>query len=122
VIIKYSLLQIPELILILILSIWLYLADLVSLPVCLVILTVWLLKDFFLFFFVWKAYDIPGYTPVAGSGTTIEDLNPVGYIRIGSELWRATVSQEHEHIKKGQRVIIKDREGLTLIVSAEGDD
>ena len=121
VIIKYTLLQLPEIFVLLTILIWLNYFEIISLAVLTIIMLFWLLKDIILFFYVWQAYDVPEILPVTGSAVAVEDLNPAGYVQVGSELWRATVPENHESVKKGQDVIITGHKGLTLIVTQKTD-
>jgi membrane-bound ClpP family serine protease len=117
VITKYILLQIPAIILLTIIILWLYFASVISFPTVLFILLLWIFKDIVLFFFVWKAYEVTSDSPMAKTGIAIDDLNPDGYVEVGSELWRATADDKGTRIEKGDRIIIKSVKGLTLSVT-----
>jgi membrane-bound ClpP family serine protease len=119
VIFRYILFQIPAIILVLVIVLWLYYASVISEYIVIITIILWMLKDFVLFFFVWKAYEVSSGIPLAEKGVTIEDLDPEGYVEVGSELWRATTGDENVRIDKGIRVIIKSVRGLTLLVVPE---
>ena len=62
-------------------------------------------------------------TLVSTKGKTVTYLNPRGYIRLGSELWRA---KSASNIDAGKEVTVVGVEGMTLLVklsddSAEGE-
>lgn len=120
IIIRYILLQIPELILIVIglnlIQIWFELADWLFW----VIILVMVIKDIILFPFLWRAYDWdnPQNTnPLLGvRGVTRERLAPNGYIFINGELWMAEPADEGAIIEKDEEVIVTGARGLTLYV------
>lgn len=68
-----------------------------------------------------KEYYAPSITGAEGmlgkSATVVEECNPQGKVRVETELWNA-ISLEG-HLKVGDRVVIRDLEGLTLIVEAQ---
>jgi len=82
--------------------------------------SLWIIKDFILFPFVWRAYEtgIPN-TIIGSKGTAVDRLSPSGYVRINSELWRAKVIKSDSAIEKDEIVTVKGLVGLTLIVQAE---
>ena len=122
VIIKYILLQIPAILLLTIIVLWLYFASVISFSTVLLIILLWLFKDIIMFFFVWKAYEISSDPPLAKIGKAIDNLNPDGYVEVGSELWRATNADISIRIKKGDHVSIDAVKGLTLIVTKSGNE
>ncbi len=120
---KYALFQLPELAVV---AVGVYLArDWVGMSdrVALAILAVWVLKDAAMFPFVRKAYEPHSRggarALLDGLGTAAEDLDPRGFVRIGSELWRAELIAGAELVKEGAPVRVRAVEGLTLRV--EGD-
>ena len=121
VVIRYTLFQIPELFL-LIAVLW-ALQKWFTVPFVWLgtILVLWIAKDIILFFFVWRAYEIPRskHDPrlEGAEGLAIEDLKPQGYVDINGELWRAQ-SVDKKLIKKGRQVEVIDHKGLLLIVKA----
>ena len=119
IILRYILFQIPAILLVVVIVLWLYYSAIISEYIVIITIILWVLKDFILFFFVWKAYDVSSGIPLAEKGVSIEDLDPEGYVEVGSELWRATTGNESVRIDKGTRVIIKSVKGLTLLVAPE---
>jgi membrane-bound ClpP family serine protease len=116
---RYTLLQLPEII---ILSILLYgvnhffpLGKYIWL-----VLLLWIIKDIFLFPFLWRSYDTgAGDTSqfmINKTGRAEGRLDPSGYIKANGELWKAHQDDPEESIEKGDRVLITKAEGLTLRV------
>jgi len=122
VITKYILLQIPAILLLTIIVLWLYFASVISFSTVLLIILLWIFKDIILFFFVWKAYQVSSDPPMAKTGIAIDDIDPDGYVEVGSELWRATTDDKKSRIEKGEKVIIKSVKGLTLFVTKSGNE
>jgi len=120
IIIRYALLQIPELILIIIglrlVLIWFDLADWLFW----IIILMMVIKDIILFPFLWRAYDWdnPKNTNslLGVRGIARERLAPNGYIFINGELWMAELAEEEIIIEKDEPVIVTGVQGLTLIV------
>ncbi|MBW2396327.1 MAG: NfeD family protein [Deltaproteobacteria bacterium] len=83
----------------------------------------WVLKDAVMFRFVRKAYEPgDGRTPRDvrdALGTATEEIESEGYVRIGSELWRARLAEGCESIAKGEAVRVVDVRGLTVVVDKE---
>ena len=81
----------------------------------------WIAKDAALFPLVRSAYEPgDGRVPrevVDAIGTAQEDLDPSGYVRVGSELWRATCSPGESPIRQGAAIRVTASEGLTLHVT-----
>ncbi len=117
VILKYSLLQLPEIVvLLLILAL---LRQWINIPMW----TVWIVTsllvmiNIILYPFVWRAYDTNPPNSICGSqGIAADRLSPCGYVRINGELWRAKISDDNSVIAKGEVVTVKGMSGLTLIV------
>jgi len=118
IVLRYTLLQIPELILLIIVLIWLDLGFILSTG----IFILWLAKDIILFFFVWQAYDWQNkgkYINLPeGEAEAVENLHPEGYVEVQGELWRARIKENTRPVAKGEKVKICDRRGLTLIVES----
>jgi membrane protein implicated in regulation of membrane protease activity len=119
VLLKYTLLQLPELAF-LILGIH-YLQEWIHLPswAIWVICLLWIAKDVILYPFVWQAYDWGGRHGdglVGEKGVARGDLSPLGYVAIRGELWRAQLKDHRLTIQTGQPVKVSDRDGLTLTV------
>ena len=51
---------------------------------------------------------------VGATGVAVEPLDPVGYIRVGGELWKAQTSGER--VAPGTHVVVREARGLTLLV------
>jgi membrane-bound ClpP family serine protease len=117
---RYVLFQIPALLIIgtvlILLDHWLDLDFLLIL----LILLVWIVKDIVLFPFVWKAYDTkvpePEESMIGQKGVCISDLTPSGYVQIRGELWSAEIADGHEPVKKGESIVVLNKEGLRLRV------
>lgn len=124
--IRYGLLAIPgtaALVLILIVvRFW------VPVPIWLwvTLILLWILKEIFLFPFVWRAYD-SGATelthPMIGlKGVTKERLAPTGYILIQGELWKAEKMVNEPPIEKDRWVRVAKIDGLKLFVVTDSPD
>lgn len=118
----YSLMQLPELALVVVglitLQHW------VTLPFWLFwgIIAVCIAKDVVLFPFVWRSYDSTQATAdalIGAVGVARERLAPTGYIRVRGVLWRAEVADGGPPVEPGKTVKVEERHGLTLIVVAE---
>ena len=120
---KYTLLQLPVIVLLTI--ILLVIRRWVDIPLWLIwgIVAFWAVKDIIMFPVVWRAYDQsrPGdATSIVGMrGIAKDRLAPGGYIQVRGELWRAEVMEGGSSIEKGERVRVMEIEGLTLLVQAE---
>ena len=83
-------------------------------------LVLWFLKDLVLYPVVRKAYEARsggGADGLVGRiGTARERLDPHGYVRLGSELWRARANGGA--IEAGAAVRVNAVQGLTLVVEA----
>ena len=122
VIIRYTLLQIPELILIIIglhlVQIWIVLTDWLFWAIILVMV----IKDIILFPFLWRAYDWDNpknsNSLLGVRGIARERLTPNGYIFINGELWMAETADKGMFIEKDEHVIVTGVQGLTLFVKS----
>ncbi len=102
-----------------------------ELPVAAAILlfALWVAKDLALFPFLKVAYE-PSGTSVSGpdsvlgnTGIAQQDLDPEGYVKIGSELWRACAAKKTVVIANGAPVRVVRMRNLTVVVEAtHGDD
>jgi membrane-bound ClpP family serine protease len=117
---RYTLFQIPGLIIIIILLIMSYSWS--GLPTWLMwtLLGVWLIKDVFLYPYLWRAYD-PDTVPVENSmvgltGVAMERLDPEGYVEVRGEVWKARADKTSGIIEKGSKVKILSENGLLLVV------
>lgn len=84
------------------------------------IILLWILKDIIAFPFVWPSYDSKtkdaAHSMIGKEGIAQERLNPSGYVRIGSELWMADVTDNHSYIEEGESVTVIHIDGLKLTV------
>ncbi len=119
VILRYTLFQIPEIFLLMVVLYGLHRWFSVPGWILVTVLGVWIIKDIILFFFIWRAYEIPisGQDPRLEGvvGVAIEALNPQGYVEINGELWKAQ-SKNKEFIPAQETVTVVDHKGLLLIV------
>ena len=123
VVLKYTLLQLPALILLVFL---LFLVrHWVDIPVWLIwgIVGFWLAKDVILFPFTWRAYDknAPGNADsmVGLRGIAQDRLAPSGYVQVHGELWQAEVVGDSKPIDKGEGIRVQGTRGLTLLVQPD---
>ena len=119
-ILKYALIHLAELLLVLCalalarrflgISTWLVIT----------IIVLWILKDVALFPKVWKAYAVGDKRPTSRliglEATVIHNLDPVGYVRVRGELWRAESRDRTHPVKKGEKTRVVDIRGMTLVV------
>lgn len=118
----YSLLQLPELALVVVVLV--FLQHWVVLPRWLFwgIIAVCMAKDVIMFPFVWRSYDSTQATAdtlIGEVGVARERLAPTGYIRVRGVLWRAKVAGGGPPVEPGKTVKVKERHRLTLIVVPE---
>jgi membrane-bound ClpP family serine protease len=119
VVLRYGFFQIPDL-LILILILWV-IQWWVGLPswLCGVIVGLWITKDVLMFPFAWRAYETSSGDAVSligSKGIVEEELNPSGYVRVHGELWKAEAIENKGPIEKGETVLVRGANGLTLFV------
>lgn len=126
VVLKYSLLQIPGTILLILILIllerWVPLSDWLFWT----IVCVWIAKEVILFPFVWEAYDSRGAGKsgdmIGQRGIAEERLSPSGYVRVRGELWRAEIGDGGAPVERGEVVKVLDIQGLTLHVERDGQE
>ena len=125
VVARYALFQIPDLALLsLVLAVAVRWWDL---PVrgALLLVACWVVKDVLMFPVTRVAFEPGGATPsdrlTGAEGIARESLDPRGYVRVGSELWRAAVRPEHAPVASGARVRVVGVRGLTLLVEPARD-
>jgi len=122
VVLKYSLFQLPGLVLFFLILIlvqrW------TDLPLWFIwgLLILWVIKDVVLFFFVWRAYQRVANPLIGMKGVAEEQLAPSGYVRVRSELWKAEVIYSNPRIDKGEVVKVRGIRGLTLLVEPHNDE
>ena len=120
---KYILFQLPELAVVSLLAIgarsWVGLPDWATVG----IIALWVIKDVVMFPFVRIAYQPGspgGATSLLGArGTAQDTLQPSGYVRISSELWRAELRSGSPPVEPGDRVRVLRVHGLTLVVEPD---
>lgn len=120
---KYWLFQIPGWI-VLILVLWvLRIWAKLPLEVAIGLFALWVIKDLLFYPLLRIAYQ-PGAGRVVDAlvglkGVTRETLDPIGYILVRGELWRARTEPEDPPLAAGSPVRVLRAEGMTLIVAAE---
>ncbi len=91
--------------------------------VALVAVALWMAKDALMFRFVRKAYEPgDGRTPRDvrdALAVATDGLDSEGYVRIGSELWRARRAEGCPPIAAGETVRVVDVRGLTVLVDRD---
>lgn len=84
------------------------------------VFVLWLLKDAALYPWLGRHYEIRSDDAAARllgrPAIAQEALAPVGYVKIGGELWRAEVNGDATPISPGEVVLVESIEGLTLRV------
>ena len=117
---KYLLLEIPGWVFASgVLGFFVWRGDL-SVPLAALLFSLWVAKDFALYPVLRIAYE--DGTPhgagdlVGALGTARERLDPEGYVRVGSELWRAVLARGHDPVEAGAAVRVVEVRDLTLRV------
>jgi membrane protein implicated in regulation of membrane protease activity len=117
---RYTLFQIPDLILL-----SLGLAAAVrwwNLPVLVAyaLVALWVVKDVIMYPIVRVAYESGGSSGVEGIhgalGVVTQPLAPAGYVKLGSELWKAELLCGSGTASAGSAIRVVEIRGLTLIV------
>ena len=120
VLVKYTLLQLPGLVVLVILM--LFVLRWFELPVWLLWCSVfvWVAKDVILYPFVWRAYDQPRgadtVTMIGAYCVAKERMAPSGYVLVRGESWKAELTPGSRIVEKGEQVRVRQTRGLTLIV------
>ena len=123
IIIRYSILQLPELALILALLILVQRWITITLWVLSVIIFLWVIKDIVLFFFTWPSYDWDQKDIMTGKiGEALENIDPEGVIIVHGEKWKAVSEEDRIVIEKGRKVEVTGRNGLVLMVKPVHED
>jgi membrane-bound ClpP family serine protease len=124
--VRYTLFQIPDLILL-----SLALAAAVrwwDFPVLAAygLVAAWIAKDVILFPILRVAYEPDGSSGVGGMrgalGVVTQSLVPAGYVRLGSELWKAELVSGSESVSVGSAIRVVEVRGLTLVVEPVAAD
>jgi membrane protein implicated in regulation of membrane protease activity len=119
-IVRYTLFQIPDLILL-----SLGLAAAVrwwNLPVlaAYALVALWVVKDVIMYPILRVAYESGSSSGVDGIqgtlGVATQPLAPSGYVRLGSELWKAELVGGSETVSVGSAIRVVEVRGLTLVV------
>jgi membrane-bound ClpP family serine protease len=88
-----------------------------------ILLIAWIGKDFVLYPLVKTAYDLEVKTGTAQligeTGTATTAIDPLGYVRIWVELWRAKLAANAQPIGKDARIRVHTVQRLTLFVSSD---
>jgi membrane-bound serine protease (ClpP class) len=125
VILKYSLVQVPATVLVVLVLI--LIQRWVNLPSWLfwAVIAVWVAKDILLYPMVWRSYDSGQQEKteamVGARGVAVQRLAPSGYVRVRGELWKAELTGNSAPVNRGKSVKVKGIQGLTLIVQPEHD-
>ena len=124
--IKYILLQIPDLALLIIALV--VAAKFIIIPVWLLaaIIAVWIAKDIALYPKLRKAYEVNTPTQagqlIGMKGTIMDKLDPEGYIKVKGELWKAEMKDPGVCVQKGAEVKVVDARGMNLVVEIIKDN
>ena len=118
---RYILFQIPGWILMILLlgtaHRWLGL----SLPAAAGLFLLFVAKDFVIYPYVRKAYEIDNRTGaellIGMTGVTQHVLDPEGYVMVKGELWRAVAATPEQPIPQNTTVVIQAVSELTLVVA-----
>lgn len=90
------------------------------------VIFLWLAKEVVIFPFVWHAHDPnrPGIsrTMIGARGIVKKRIDPVGYILVAGELWKAERVETELSIEKGEHVRVVKMEGLKLFVAFESSE
>jgi membrane-bound ClpP family serine protease len=120
VILRYSLLQLPEVVVLFLILFLLRQWTNIPMWVVWTFTSLFLMTNIILYPFVWRAYDKKHPGGICGSrGIAADRLSPCGYVRINSELWQAKVIEGNAYIEKGDIVKVDSIDGLTLIVQSD---
>ena len=125
VILKYAVLQLAQIAVVV--GVLILVRHFISIPVWLIITipAVWILKDIALFPKVWRAYAFDDNGPIRQlvglEATVVLSLNPVGYVRVRGELWKAELRNANHAAERGERTRVVDTRGTTLIVERRED-
>jgi membrane protein implicated in regulation of membrane protease activity len=123
--VKYALLNLPEVLAGL--MVLMFVQKWLELPHWAVWLlgALWILKEALIFPFVWRSYDSGSerntYQMVGMRGIVEKRLAPSGYIRIRGELWQAETGEKDSPVEVGEKVIVRGRRGLLLLVERNRD-
>ena len=120
VILKYLMLHLTELAIVV--GVLIVVRHFMSIPswLTITILALWILKDIAMFPKVWRAYAANNNSPmrqfIGLEAIVMDSLDPVGYVRVRGELWKAEMRNHRDAAKRGDRTKVVDTKGMTLIV------
>jgi len=123
---RYTLLQLPGLALVIMITI--LACRYINIPRLYAwgIVILWAAKDLVLFPFVWRAYDMDrqehANTMIGARGLAKDKLSPSGYVLVRGELWRAEVRKGYPPIEAGRPVHVEAVRGLTLFVRPDAHE
>lgn len=119
---RYTLLQIPGLVLLGALLWWARSEGWISLRSAGLVFAVWLIKDILLYPFYRPALErqVPtgGQVLIGRTAEVTVALDPIGRVRVGGESWRAQCV-DRRHLPAGARVRVTAARGVTLDVSPD---
>lgn len=122
IVIRYILLQLPGLILLVLVLIFIQRWVLIPAWVFWGIIIIWAAKDIILFRYTWRAYDWDPKKPLIGArGIARDRLAPSGYVQVRGELWRAEVFGGAPPIESGMNIRVKGIRGFTLLVKHDSE-
>jgi len=120
VILKYALVHVAELVIVVCALILARHLFSLSTWLMVTILVLWIVKDAALFPKVWRSYAVDDNRPTSKllglEATVVDSLDPVGYVRVVGELWKAEVSDPDHPATRGDRTRVVDIRGMTLTV------
>ncbi len=127
--VRYTLFQIPGLLLLGSL-LWLLVGiEMISARAALIVWGVWALKDAALYPFLRSAYapdrDDPGEALRGRVGVARDPIGPgdaEGYVAMGPELWRAVLADPSDAVPEGEAVRVLDVDGMRLVVERDEAD
>jgi len=84
------------------------------------LVALWIAKDIIMYPILRVAYESGGSSGVdeihGALGVVTQPLVPSGYVRLGSELWKAELASGSEMVSVGSAIRVVELRGLTLIV------
>jgi membrane protein implicated in regulation of membrane protease activity len=84
------------------------------------LVALWIAKDIIMYPILRVAYESDRSSGVDGVhgalGVVTQPLVPSGYVRLGSELWKAELASGSEMVSVGSAIRVVELRGLTLIV------
>lgn len=123
-VIKYTLIQMVDLALLVVVLLVLRQWFDISFWLTAVLIILWIIKDIALFPLLRGSYEgVSEKHPMIGTrGFARDRLEPSGYVWVNGELWHAEMTKETEPIDAGEPLRVLDVRGLTLVVEPERKD